>query len=448
MDVDARIQLFDLKKKYQFITTPGVDQYNMPLYDLQIEGTTNPQSISFYPVYQGFLGPVYVDGVEISFQTEQRYFLGNFPTITPYAQVLTQGNGTSGPYTLRIPAGLERHHPSNPPFNPPFSCILRGHVDISGIIATGVNQDPPLVSDAEILANAPFIQTIPTTSVFPAVYFTSIGADGANIVISDSGQFLQDNQNRGLLMQPGKAPLGNLPLPNGYSASFVITAATNANPAVLTSTTNFQAGQTVEIDGVNGMTELNGNTYTVVSVTPTTVTINVDSTGFGVYTSGGMISSEMNTINYFTGCAENVYFPEAIPAGVNIYATYSAYQTGLPRMVLYYNNTLTFRVPPAQQYLVEIDGYLSPAAFLNGSEALQFGYMAEYIARGAARKILSDTGDIEQFQFYEPLFSEQEQLVWKRSQRQWTATRTHTLYSQGSNQWGMGNGGANGGNSI
>ena len=28
--------------------------------------------------------------------------------------------------------------------------------------------------------------------------------------------------------------------------------------------------------------------------------------------------------------------------------------------------------------------------------------MCEYIARGAARKILSDTGDIEQFQFYEP----------------------------------------------
>src|ERR1017187_3231613 len=81
MDVDARIQLFDLKKKYQFITSPGVDQYNMPLYDLQIEGTTNPQSINFYPVYQGFLGPCYVDVVEISFQTEQRYFLRNFPTI-------------------------------------------------------------------------------------------------------------------------------------------------------------------------------------------------------------------------------------------------------------------------------------------------------------------------------------------------------------------------------
>lgn len=76
-----------------------------------------------------------------------------------------------------------------------------------------------------------------------------------------------------------------------------------------------------------------------------------------------------------------------------------------------------------------MDAYLSPAAFLNSSSAIQFAYMSEYIARGAARKILSDTGDIEQFQFYEPLFKEQELLVWKRSQRQFTATRTGTIFS-------------------
>lgn len=366
-DVDARIQLFDLKKTYQFITQPGVDQYNMPLYDLQIEGTDNPQSISFYPVYQGFVGPIYIDGVEVSFQTEQKSFFRNFPTITPYAQVIGVGNG-GAEYTLNIPAGL-----GNPaPINPPFSCILRGHVDTSGIIATGVNQDPPLVSSSAILTNSPFIQTIPVTSVFPSVYFTSIGADGSNIVISDSGQFLEENQNYGLLMQPGKAPLGNLPL----------------GPASIGTTPSY-------------------------SVT-------------------------RNTINYQTGVAQNVTFPQAIPAGVNIYATYSAYQTGLPRMVLFYNNTIVLRVPPAQQYLVQLEAYLSPAAFLNGSEALQFGYMSEYIARGAARKIMSDTGDVEQLQFYEPLFIEQEMLVWKRSQRQWTSTRTQTIYSQGSNNWGMG----------
>jgi len=57
--------------------------------------------------------------------------------------------------------------------------------------------------------------------------------------------------------------------------------------------------------------------------------------------------------------------------------------------------------------------------------------MSEYIARGAARKILADTGDVEQFQFYEPFFREQEILVWKRSQRINTSTRTQTIVSEG-----------------
>ena len=98
------------------------------------------------------------------------------------------------------------------------------------------------------------------------------------------------------------------------------------------------------------------------------------------------------------------------------------------------------RSVPSQAYLVELEAYLSPAAFLNSSSSVPFGYMAEYLARGAARKILSDVGDVEQFLFYEPLFKEQELLVWKRSQRQWTNNRTQTVYSQG---FGAGYGTAN-----
>jgi hypothetical protein len=87
-----------------------------------------------------------------------------------------------------------------------------------------------------------------------------------------------------------------------------------------------------------------------------------------------------------------------------------------------------------------LDAYLTPAAFLNSNQAIPFGYMAEYIARGAARKILSDTGDIEQFMFYEQFFKEQELLVWKRSQRQWTSTRTQTIYSTGPSTGASSNG--------
>src|SRR6185369_8422125 len=136
-------------------------------------------------------------------------------------------------------------------------------------------------------------------------------------------------------------------------------------------------------------------------------------------------------------------FPVSIPQDQNISAQVFFFQSGLPRSILYYNNTLTLRNPPDSQYLVQLEAYLAPAAFLNTNAAIPFGYMAEYIARGAARKILSDTGDQDQFMFYEPLFREQEMLVWKRSQRQFTATRTETIYSQNYNGtgglWGLNN---------
>ena len=352
IDVDARLQLFDLKTNYQFQTTPGVDRYNMPLYDVQLQ--PGNQSIASFPVYQGFLGPAYINGIQVTFQTQRNSFFNVWPNVTQNLGVVGVGNGGST-YTLQIPI-----LPGNQPQNPPLNGILRGHIDITGIIATGNNVDPPLTDTANAATD---LAIVPVTSVDSAFFLTSIDASGANVIVQDSGQFLIGDVNYGILMEPGKAPNGNNSLAGGYTIT-------------------------------------------------------------------------SNTINYFTGVV-NVTFPVPIPSGQNISAQCLFFQTGLPRAILYYNNCLILRSPPDTQYLVELDAYLSPAAFLVSDKALPFGYMAEYIARGAARKILSDTGDVEQFQFYEPLFREQELLVWKRSQRQWTATRTETIYSQG---FGQGNG--------
>jgi hypothetical protein len=360
MDVDARMQLFDLKTKYAFQTIPGVDRYNMPLYNFQSETPGDPasQDIGMYPVYQGFVGPCYINGIQVPLNTQKNSFFNIWPNVVQDAVVVAVGNG--GPtYTITLPV-----LPGNSnPVNTPVEAILRGHVDIAGIIATGSNQDPPI---GTVLNNVAGIPTISTTSIDPSFYLTSTDATGANVVVQDSGQFLTGNVNYGLLMVPGSAPYGYSPYANP------------GNPSIPYSTT-------------------------------------------------------LNTINYFTGIV-NVTFPVSIPTGVNINAQYFFFQTGLPRSILFYNNTLTLRSPPDRQYLVEIDAYLSPAAFFNTGASIPFAYMAEYIARGSARKILSDTGDMEQFQFYEPLFREQELLVWKRSQRQWTASRTETIYSQGINQ--------------
>lgn len=353
MDVDARMQLFDLKTKYSFQTAPGVDRYNMPLYNVQTQGANPTTNINFYPVYQGFVGPAYINGVQVSLQTQKNSFFNSFPNVVQNAVVVAVGDG-GREYDITLPV-----LPGNStPVNTPVNAVLRGHVDMSGIIATGANVDPPIGTDL----NA----SIPSTSIDSAFYLTSTDATGANVIVQDSGQFLTGNVNYGLLMSPGNAPFGNSSLQN-----------------------------------------------LAVPASPYTTTV--------------------NTVNYFTGEVQ-VTFPVAIPTGVNINAQYFFFQTGLPRSILFYNNTLTLRSPPDRQYLVEIDAYLTPSAFLTSASAVPFAYMSEYIARGAARKILADTGDVEQFQFYEPLFREQELLVWKRSQRQWTATRSETIYSQGSGQ--------------
>lgn len=70
--------------------------------------------------------------------------------------------------------------------------------------------------------------------------------------------------------------------------SVTITDVSQDTQAEVTADNSFIPGQTVYITGVVGMTELNGNTYTIISATSTTFTINVDSTGFTPYDSDGL----------------------------------------------------------------------------------------------------------------------------------------------------------------
>ncbi len=75
-----------------------------------------------------------------------------------------------------------------------------------------------------------------------------------------------------------------------------ITAATVANPVVITSAAHgLQNQDKIIIQGVSGMTELNGNTYYVASKTNDTITLNdvngddIDGSAFTTWTSGGQI---------------------------------------------------------------------------------------------------------------------------------------------------------------
>lgn len=82
--------------------------------------------------------------------------------------------------------------------------------------------------------------------------------------------------------------------------NYNISAITNANPINISTSSphTLNTGDRIVIGEVNGMTEINGNDYYVTVLSPTVIALHeledlsdqVDSTNFGVYTSGGVIS--------------------------------------------------------------------------------------------------------------------------------------------------------------
>lgn len=190
--------------------------------------------------------------------------------------------------------------------------------------------------------------------------------------------------------------------------------------------------------------DLNGN-LNVVQDDPTSYA----SEGFPTtYATGNLIQfdplnpantpSIVGQINYLTGAVTDLNFLYAIPTTSAINTQAIPYSAGRPQGLLFFDNTFTFRPIPSMPYLFQIDAYYNPAAFLATTNAIPYRWMAEYFARGAARKILQDYGDVEQMTLYEPFFREQENFVLRRTYRTTSNTRVATIY-QGQTGYNTGN---------
>lgn len=109
-----------------------------------------------------------------------------------------------------------------------------------------------------------------------------------------------------------------------------ISGVTQANPGVVTTASahNLVVGDPLQIAGIVGMTQLNGNTYTVASApSGTTLTLKdssgnvVNTSGFGAYVSGGTLTPLCIQGNLFeTGCTISISW--AAIAGATRYNVY------------------------------------------------------------------------------------------------------------------------------
>lgn len=94
-------------------------------------------------------------------------------------------------------------------------------------------------------------------------------------------------------------PIPVSPATPHYTAN--IEGVTQANPAVVTVTGhNFANGDVIYIAGVSGMTELNGNTYTVANVATNTFELSgTDSSAYTAWSSGGTVTIFPSSVSNF-----------------------------------------------------------------------------------------------------------------------------------------------------
>ena len=203
--------------------------------------------------------------------------------------------------------------------------------------------------------------------------------------------FLQRNQNKVIINQlwTGDGFTTNFTFRGSTAAStvFVISNVTQATQAVVTTATphTFSVGDEASFSEIVGMTELNGNTYNVTNIgSSTTFTININSSAFASYVSGGTVTlsssaslkapilqstliitddaevfedktttwtdSDINLTGSLNGTAAinldtgdlDVTFNSAPKAGAIIRVSYVSFTTARPHSVLYFNNKFVF----------------------------------------------------------------------------------------------------------
>jgi hypothetical protein len=150
---------------------------------------------------------------------------------------------------------------------------------------------------------------------------------------------------------------------------------------------------------------------------------------------GGFVDPNNNnaplvgTVNYQTGLISGLVFGQSIASGASIATQYIPQVPSRPMAMLFYGDKFFLRPVPDQTYKVQMDVFVFPTQFINDNSVSALTEWWQYIAYGAALKILTDRLDVDGVQRIMPFFKEQQQLTIRRSIVQQTNERTMTIYS-------------------
>lgn len=171
------------------------------------------------------------------------------------------------------------------------------------------------------------------------------------------------------------------------------------------------------------------------NVTRTLVDIPVDDLT-GNLVAQGTTAPTLGSINYVTGAVTVNNFGDTIDSSTTINAQYVPYEANRPTAMLFYDDTMVLRPVPDKAYKVTVETYRTPSMLLDAStDGPDLAQWWQYIAFGAAYKILEDRQDTETMQALAARLDEQKQLVLHRTILQQTPQRTETIYSEQSGNY-------------
>jgi hypothetical protein len=147
------------------------------------------------------------------------------------------------------------------------------------------------------------------------------------------------------------------------------------------------------------------------------------------------VQDPINHVNYLTG-AFVVTFPIAPAAGENINVQIVPYVAQRPQAMLFFDEQFVLRPVPDQSYQVSMEVYARPTALLAAGTSPQLEQWWQYIAYGAAKKVLEARLDIDSVALILPEYKKQELLVLRSTVVQNTNERTATIYTEQSEAFG------------
>jgi len=136
-----------------------------------------------------------------------------------------------------------------------------------------------------------------------------------------------------------------------------VTGITKANPGVVTTDLNhgFSNGQVAQINGIVGMTALNGVNFTVTVLSPNSFSIGINTSGYATYVSGGVLTPNLRNVSVSINDYPDTYVvPFVVPpqqtvgitvtwntTSTNFVSNAAISQLAQPQLVTYINSLVT-----------------------------------------------------------------------------------------------------------